>query len=159
SCKDANDVLVRHGEDVLRNLIAGAKPMRPGYLVKPSEIPPRRMEITYSSGLGFLDEHLMFIRPELLIFTGEPTHGKGQFIRSMTFHLAEAHGFKIAYLTPEDPAHRLQRDMRRFALRNVRHRNSEAIEQAERWCDKYFRISLPPEDDPITIRMVLEEME
>jgi twinkle protein len=158
-CKDPNDVLLRHGEEALCRVFAEAKPMRPGYLIKPSEIPPRRMAETYSTGMGFLDEHLMLIRPELFIFTGEPTHGKGQFIRSMTFHLAEAHGFKIAYLTPEDPAHRLQRDMRRFALRNVQHRNSEAIELAGRWCDQHFRISQPPDDEDLTIKMVMDEME
>jgi twinkle protein len=158
-CKDSNDVLGKHGEDALRNVVAEAKPMRPGYLVKPSEIPPRRMEVTYSTGWGFLDEHIMLIRPELVIVTGEPGHGKGQFIRALTFHLAEAHGWRTSFLTPEDPAHRLQRDMRRFALRNVQNRNRDALDRAEQWCDEHFRISQPPDDESLTLDVVVHEME
>jgi twinkle protein len=71
-CKDSNDVLLKHGEDALRKIIAAAKPMRPGHLVKPSDIPPRRAEVTYSTGLGFLNQHIMLVRPELLVLTGVP---------------------------------------------------------------------------------------
>jgi twinkle protein len=158
-CKDANDVLLKHGEDALRELIAGAKPMRPGYLVKPSELPPRRAKNVYSTGLGFLDRHIMIERPELFVITGEPGHGKGQFIRVLAFQLAESQGWKTGFLTPEDPPHRLKRDMHRFALRNVQHHTREAIQKAEEWCDAHFRISQPPEDDPITLDILLQEME
>jgi twinkle protein len=158
-CKDSSDVLLKHNEETLRKVIADAKPMRPGYLVKPSDVPPRRMEVTYSTGWGFLDEHIKLIRPELVIVTGEPGHGKGQFIRALTFHLAEAHNWRTSFLTPEDPAHRLQRDMCRFALRNVQNRNREAIERANQWCDDHFRISQPPDDDALTLDIVEHEME
>jgi twinkle protein len=158
-CKDGNDVLKKHGEEALRRVIADAKPMRPGYLVKPSEIPPRRAEITYSTGMGFLDKNIMLIRPELLVITGEPGDGKGQFLRVLAFHLAESHGWRTAFLTPEDPAHRLRRDMRRFALKGAANPGREARDEADRWCDQHFRISQPPEDEPITIDVVMHEME
>jgi twinkle protein len=158
-CKDSNDVLLKRGEDALRKVIADAKPMRPGYLVKPSDIPPRRAEVTYSTGMGFLDEHIMLVRPELLVITGEPGHGKGQFLRVLAFHLAQSHGWRTAFLTPEDPAHRLKRDMRRFAFKGARNPSREMRDEAERWCDQHFRISQPPEDEPITIDIVMREME
>jgi twinkle protein len=158
-CKDANDVLLRHGEEGVRKLIQGAKPIRPGYLTRPSEIPRRQNEVRYSTGMGFLDPNMQIVRPELLIVTGEPGHGKGQFLRVLAFQLAEAHGWRTAFLTPEDPAHRLKRDMMRFAMRNVTSRTAEDVEKARRWCDEHFLISQPPEDEPITLNFVLEEMQ
>lgn len=177
-CKDANDVLRRVGADGVRALIAGARPMRPGFLIKPSDVPPRALTQAHSTGWPFLDEHLKIERPELLVVTGEPGHGKGQFIRCMTFHLAHAHGWRTAYLTPEDPAHRVKRDMLRFAKREFYapiqqpsfrgefppeqpnwNSTKEDDRRAEEWVDACFRISMPPEDEPITIEMVEREME
>ncbi len=168
-CKDANDVLRRHGEGGVRALVEGAKPMRPGHLVKPSEIPSRSTEQAYVTGWRWLDQNMRLVRPELMIVTGEPGHGKGQWIRSMVLGLAETHGWRTALLAPEDPAHRLKRDMMRYARRKhfvslmsgKPHWDStpEQDRQAMEWCDQHFRISTPPEDEPITLSMVEAEME
>lgn len=156
-CKDANDVLLRHGAEVLRQVLADAKPMRPGHLVKPSDIPPTAAQITYSSGWAFLDKHLMFVRPELVIVTGEPGHGKGQFLRCLALKLAVAHGWRTALLTPEDPAYRLKRDMRTFRM--PRYAGPEQQREAIDWIDNHFRISRPPEDVDLTLDVVVKEME
>jgi len=158
-CKDANDVLKKHGKRGIEVMLERAMPMRPGHLIKPTHVPPKEFQVKYSTGWHFLDEHLLLIRPELMVVTGKPGHGKGQFIRALTFHLAEAHGWRTAYLTPEDPAHRLTRDMRRFASRNNRSSDPEVHKQRDAWLDSHFRISTPPEDEPITLDMVMSEME
>lgn len=152
--KDANDVLKIHGEQGVRDLIARARPMRPGYLVRPSEIPPRALSITYSSGWGDLDANLMIERPELIVVTGQPNHGKGQFIRCLAFNLAAAHGWRTAFLAQEDPAHRVNRDMRRYAIKRLGLPSADA----NQWVDEHFRISQMPEDEPVTLEMVENEM-
>lgn len=164
-CKDGNDALIRYGERGIDEIFRRARPFRKGYLVAPSRLPKRRAEIAYSTGFSsqkgdpFLDKHLKLIRPELLVVTGSPGHGKGQFIRCLAFHMAESHGWKTAFLTPEDPPHRIMRDMRRFSLRNTPHPTQEQQDHAERWRNDHFMISMPPEDDPITIDFVISEME
>lgn len=158
-CKDANDVLLKHGAAGVRGLIDGARPMRPGHLSKPSDIPSKPSQIAYSTGWGFLDDSLMLVRPELMVVTGKPGHGKGQWVRALALHLAESHGWRTAFLTPEDPAHRLERDFRRFALRKSPFANQEQQQTAHQWIDDSFRISTPPEDEPITLEMVMGEME
>lgn len=158
-CKDANDVLRDIGDQGVRDLIAKAKPIRPGYLVKPSDIPPRASNITYSSGWAALDPHFMIERPELMVVTGVPNHGKGQFIRCLTFNLARAHGWRTAYLAQEDPAHRIKRDMRRFALNQAPYASKQQQDEAMEWIDQHFRIAQMPEDEPVTIEMVEAEME
>jgi twinkle protein len=75
--KDANDVLKLHGAGALRKMISEAKPLRPGYLLRYSDIPPRSLSLTYSTGWEALDRHMMVRRPELVIVTGQPGHGKG----------------------------------------------------------------------------------
>lgn len=174
-CKDANDVLARFGEThedgvvKLREAIDGAKPLRPGFLVRPGDIPPRSNVVSVSTGWTFFDPHLRIERPELLVVTGIPNHGKGQFIRCLAFTLAETHGWRTAFLTPEDPSHRLRRDMERFANAPF-YKGLMAgqpsweipdnrLTAAADWYNEYFRLSLPPEDEPITIEMVEREME
>lgn len=158
-CKDANDVLRVHGEAGVRALIDGAFPIQPGYLVKPSQVPPRPSSITYSSGWAALDPHLMFERPEIMVVTGVPNHGKGQFIRCLAFHLARSHGWRTAFLAQEDPAHRIKRDMRRFSLNQASYVNQDQQRDAMEWIDQHFRISQMPEDEPVTLEMVEAEME
>lgn len=152
-CKDANDILREYGEETLARVIANAKPMRPGYLVKPSDLLPRESIETYSSGWGELDPKIMFTRPELCVVTGIPGHGKGQFIRALAFRLAKAHNWRTAFFTPEDPHERLTRDMRRFAERHF------PGADAREWMDAHFRISHPPEDEMILLDTVMAEME
>ena len=158
-CKDANDALIKYGEAGVVETFRRAKPMRTGHLMKFSDVPKRSMDIAYSSGFGFLDKHLMIVRPELMVVTGPPGHGKGQFTRCLAGHLAEAHGWKTAFLTPEDPAHRVKRDLTRFSLRKTPHATPEQQAAQQKWLDDHFLVSMPPEDEPITIDMVMMEME
>jgi twinkle protein len=158
-CKDANDVLMHYDEATLRKVIAGAQPMQPGHLIKPSEVPPRERSVTYSTGWGKLDEHLMLVRPELVVVTGIPGHGKSQWVRSLCFHLAASHGMRTAFLTPEDPPDRLQRDMTKFAEAGQRVSYHERKMISRDFMDAHFMISHPPDDDLITLEMVMDEME
>ena len=155
-CKDANAILEKYGAETLARVMQKAKPMRPGFLVKPSEMPSRGTLKTYSTGWAELDPHLMLARPELLVVTGIPGHGKTAWIRSLTFRLAKAHQWRIAFLTPEDPHERLMRDMRRFAKAHFGH---ESVGWQRDWIDNHFRISHPPIDERISLPFVFDEME
>lgn len=153
-CKDANDVVLKYSEETLERVIASAKPIRPGHLVSVSDLPPYVRETTYSTGWGFLDNHIQVIRPELFVITGIPGSGKTQWARSLMFHLSEIHGWKIGYLTPEDNPHRLKRDIERFAIRNQCGSNKVPAWVAERtW------ISRVPEDEILDMPAVFREME
>lgn len=106
-----------------------------------------------------MDRHLMLERPELIVVTGQPNHGKGQFIRCLCFNLARAHGWRSAFLAQEDPAHRVKRDMRRFALNQISYANHGQQKEAIDWINRHFRISMMPEDEAVTLGMVEAEME
>jgi len=155
-CKDANEVLLKYGAQALRDLINGAKPMRPGYLVSPNDIPPAPMTMAYPTGWECLDKHIKIVRPELMVVTGEPGFGKGVWTRALACNLALENNWRVAMLTPEDPGHRVVRDIRRFAYNVAKCREKEQI---DKWCGEHFKISRPPDDEPITMEIVMAEME
>lgn len=167
-CKDANEVLKRYGESGIQKMVSASKPIRPGHLVSLMDVPPRQSSKTYSTGWGGLDPRLMFERPEIMVVTGIPNHGKGQFIRCLAFNLAKAHGWKTAFLAQEDPAHRIQRDAMRFAKQEYLkiysgqpqwNMTREQEFAAEEWIRKHFFVSMMPEDEAVTMAMVEAEME
>jgi twinkle protein len=164
-CKDGNDALMRYGVRGITEILKRARPMRPGKLVPPSGVPPMRYEQTYNTGWDCLDPHLRLIRPEFMVVTGIPGHGKSQWVRSLCCHMAEEHGFRSAFLVPEDPAHRVKRDLRRFAMRPRYDPKYSGLppkcrteEEAAAWMDAHFRISMPHEDDQLTMEFVEAEM-
>lgn len=154
-CKDLNDVLLRHGAAAVQSVLENARPMRSGRSRKPSEIPDDTFEQTYSTGWTCLDPHLRLIRPELVVVTGIPGHGKGVFTRSLCYNMAEKWGFRTQFWTPEDRASRLKRDMHRFCNRS----NGRSMKYSEEWADAHFRITEFGHDEDPTIDALIEEME
>ena len=156
--KDANDVLQNYGEAAVRKMVVNARPMRPGALLRPSDLPEHHFTPVYETGWEWLDPHLKFIRPELVVVTGVPSHGKGTFVRSLCCNMSRKNALRWAFLAPEDPAHRIYRDLKRFALNQTPHPNDDDHAAAKAWMDEHFRISLPPEDEAIDMEFVEAEM-
>lgn len=156
--KDANDVLIQWGLEGVKRAVAKASPMRPGKLLKPSELPERRFERIYETGWPWLNPHMKLKRPELIVVTGIPGHGKGTWARALCCNLAEHNGLRAAMLTPEDPPHIVKRGLVRFGQRMHSHATPEQQKAAHEWADEYFRISMPPEDETITMDFVKNEM-
>jgi twinkle protein len=162
-CKDANDTLMAYGTRGLSVVLDRARPMRPGCLVKPSDVPPARYEQTYATGWECMDVHMRLARPELMVVTGIPNHGKGIWVRALCCKMAEQNGFRTAFLAPEDPAYRIKRDLRRFAVRPRYDHGSKVLtsrseEEATKWMDEHFRISMPSDDDPLTVDFLENEI-
>lgn len=159
--KDGNAVLMRWGERGIRRLVAAARPIRPGMQQNLADVPSPPSMAAYSTCFGFLDRHLMIVRPELLLITGAPGSGKGVFARCLAAHLAENHGWRTSFLSPEDPAYRIRRDLMRFAQRNMSKDwdREKRISAAYDWIRQHFFYSAIPEDEPVSIETVLAEME
>ena len=107
-CKDANDVLCKHGEDALKSLInnAIAYPVEglytandyanelldlyEGRYVKPIEV-----------GMEGLDEIYKIMKGTFHCITGIPNHGKSLMLSHILLSLARKHGWKFAIFSPE----------------------------------------------------------
>jgi twinkle protein len=108
-CKDANDVLLTHGANVLRECIELAAYPIAGlhivldYVDETLALYRDGRKRGFSTGWPSLDE-LMTIRPgELSVVTGVPGAGKSEFIDALAVNLADSHGWPFALCSFENP--------------------------------------------------------
>lgn len=146
-CKDANDVLVKHGRETLAGLIDNAKPIVPSKLVPFSDIPRKGNRATYSSGMGPLDDHLKLNLPELMVVTGSPNAGKSLWTINYVCNLARLHGIKTAILQFEDDVDRNREDIERYVTAFSARGNTKPISNPDEWIDEMFRTISPAEEN------------
>ena len=107
-CKDANDVLVKHGSAKLEELVRNAIPypvdglhtvtdyvgsvydLYNGNYVKPIE-----------AGMGGLDDIYKILKGTFHTVTGIPNHGKSYFLDQLLLRIAQNHNWKFALFSPE----------------------------------------------------------
>ena len=108
NCKDANDVLVKHGKAKLIDIIDNAVPypvdglytvrdyfdevhnLYDGNYVKPTEI-----------GMPGIDDIYKIMTSTFHVVTGIPNHGKSLFLDQILLKLAENNNYKFAVFSPE----------------------------------------------------------
>lgn len=108
-CKDSNDVLLRHGVNILTQCIDDAKPWPIDHVVYPGDLGDDFLALRESREVkGFLTgwnsvNELYTVMPgELTIVTGIPGHGKSEFIDALVLNLAQIHGWSVAFCSPEN---------------------------------------------------------
>ncbi len=110
ACKDANEVLVDHGLEVLREVIEGAQPYPIKSLYDAGVYESDVLRLyrgetakSYSTGWPAVDE-LYRVRPgELTVVTGVPNSGKSQWVDALSVNLMTASGWRVAYCSFENP--------------------------------------------------------
>ena len=140
------EVLVRHGAEALRSMIAAAKPIVPDTLVSFSEIPSRADEPRYSSGWAAFDDHFMVAPPQLIVVTGKPNHGKSQWVLALIANLARIHGLRAAILQFEDNIERNRTDLLRYAKAWRGQERNGIAEEPQAWVDRMFKTISPGEE-------------
>lgn len=129
-CKDANDVLVKHGADELRRLYETAEPYPIDGMVSFSEVADQIIEIfshgyrrTVSTGIRSLDEAYTVREGEMTIVTGVPSHGKSRFVNYLATQLCRTEKWKFAiYSVEHHPLERLFADLARSYIGKPFHR-------------------------------------
>jgi twinkle protein len=109
-CKDANETLIAHGADVLRECIEAAEPYpiaglhnAVDFWDEVSSLYREGRQRGLSTGWPSLDEY-MTIRPgEVSVVTGIPNHGKSEFLDALAVNLARLHGWRFAMCSFENP--------------------------------------------------------
>ena len=107
-CKDANEVLMRHGPQVLRQAVSLAQPwpvedaltfeaLTPEILTLAERGLPRGL----STGWSTLDRVFTIAPGQLTIITGIPSHGKSQVVDALAVNLMQLHGWRFVICSPE----------------------------------------------------------
>ena len=117
-CKDANDVLVKHGVEALRGLIDSAKPYPVDGLYTVKNYSSDVVDLydgNYAKpvhvGYPSLDRLYGVMKGTLHVWTGIPNHGKSTFLDQCLVALAKKHNWKFAVFSPE---HSTQMHIRRL---------------------------------------------
>ena len=169
SCKDANDILAKHGKDHLKQLIDQAKPLVSDDIVGLFELPPAPKMPQILTGWEPLNKHCILTRPEFLVITGEPGTGKSQFARALAFHLSfglSRENFKTGsdvlrgmFFTLEDPASRLQRDCYTYMRRIGFESSDPAKHQRVRNVISDRIKAIKPSEDVLSLDWAAERIE
>lgn len=107
-CKDSNEVLIKHGEEKLRQIINSAEPFPIEGAFTTVDI-QNELDALYENGLkraytigcSEFDELISFECGRLYTVTGVPSHGKSKFVDFVISRLNLRYKMKVAYFSPE----------------------------------------------------------
>jgi twinkle protein len=107
-CKDANDILLKHGAEQVRGLILRAKPYPIDGLYGVDDVSDAVCQFYgegvskgLSTGWKTLDEFYTVIPGYWTLVTGIPSHGKSSVIDALAINLWNIHRWKFAFCSPE----------------------------------------------------------
>lgn len=108
-CKDANDVLVKHGAEVVGDCIANARelPIEGTYraedlLEKLFNDYDHGVKKGESTNWTVMDDTYRVMPGEWTLITGIPGHGKSEWLDALAINLAQSKGWTFAVYSPEN---------------------------------------------------------
>lgn len=107
-CKDANEVLMKHGEEGVQKLIQNAKRYEIEGLFLIDQVICKDSDLITSQQPGLSTgyrglDRLYTVNPgEWTVITGLPGDGKSEFLDQIVVNLAKLHDWKIAIFSPEN---------------------------------------------------------
>jgi twinkle protein len=107
--KDANQLLLEHGPDALRTLLASAQPSPIEHVLTISDLADSLLEYYrtgrqsgLSTGYENLDPLFTISPGQFTLITGIPSHGKSEFLDQLMVNLIADHGAVFAVYSPEN---------------------------------------------------------
>ncbi|WP_372570379.1 toprim domain-containing protein [Ruegeria jejuensis] len=149
-CKDANDVLVKHGEGELSRCLVEAKTVDPegGFITGISDMPPLPPRRVLRVGMTPYDFCLAFEVGAMSVGTGTPGSGKSTFTTFAAFHIAKHENIQVGFLSFETHPHRTRDHLARLQTGKP----WDALSEPQRvecgaFLDRHFRIVHRTYDD------------
>jgi len=168
-CKDANEVLTKHGVDKLRDCINGAEEFPIAGVIYASQL-RKEIALLYeqgesrgvSTGWREFDQYYTVQAGEVTVVTGTPGSGKSNWLDALLVNLARDHQWIVPIFSPENqPARKhYSRLMEKFIREPFRHgptrrMSPERREEAVEWVDFYFPMILPDDESDWTLDNIL----
>jgi twinkle protein len=108
-CKDANDVLLKHGKQAVDDMITNCRPWPISGLYDSShffeqldEIYDKGMGRGESTGYKNVDDLFTVASGQLTVVTGHPSSGKSEFVDQLMINLAQSKSWKFAICSFEN---------------------------------------------------------
>lgn len=167
-CKDANDVLLKHGDQTLRACIENAEPYPIAGVHGVDtdsilDLYKTGLERGVSTGWDELDQYYTVRPGEFTVVTGIPNSGKSNWLDDLCMNLARQYGWRFGIFSPENipivdhQARMVEKYVRKPFSDGPTPRMSEAeVAQGAAWVHDHFAWILPDEDDEWTLQNILD---
>lgn len=129
-CKDANDVLMRHGEGAVAACLNAAKRIDPpgGVITGFSDLPPTSAQRVLKVGRAPFDKVIALELGEVSVATGLPGHGKSTFVTWLADEVSRHENVRIGMIGFETHPLRIRDQLARIAF----HRPWRSLSDGER---------------------------
>lgn len=168
-CKDANETLLRHGPEVIRECIEHAEPYPIAGLRNALDFLDETLMLYregrargHSTGWPALDELMTIAERRVSVVTGIPGSGKSEFIDALAVNLAQRCGWRFAFCSFENPpADHLSKLAEKYLglpfWDGPRRRMTEAeLRNAMEWLNDHFHL-IRFDDEAPTIDAILDK--
>lgn len=168
-CKDANEVLINHGREVLIQCVKRAKDVPIDGIINVYDI-FTDIENLYdegmtggeSTGWANIDEYYTVKKKQFTVVTGVPSHGKSTWLDDLLINLVTSKGWKIGIFSPEHyPVQRhcaslIQKIVGKPFGKGPKERMSkEYVLEGQKFLNEFFTFIDPPEDK-LCLNSILE---
>lgn len=158
-CKDANEVLIKHGARKVAECIEYARPYPVSGLYQIidlqhdiNDLYEKGMDRGESTGWHSVDDLLTVSVGQWTLVTGIPGHGKSEWLDALMVNLSVFSGWRFAIFSPENQP--LTMHFKKIAEKYIgkpfhgHHRmdHSELL-NAQAWANDHFTFILPPSDN------------
>jgi twinkle protein len=164
-CKDANEVLVKHGVDGLKQLVGSAKPFPVIGVNGVDDLHDELIKLyhdgfatVYDTGWTPLDKYYKVRPGEMTILTGYTGHGKSEFLDALIVNLAQRHNWSFGVCSLENlPYERHVIKLatkvagKPFFLEKSGRMTAAELTTAETFLQQHFHFINPPQVDIDTI--------
>lgn len=169
-CKDANEVLCKHGAEVLRRCIDKAEPFPISGVIYLDQL-AKEIELLYeegesrgvSTGWPRFDKYFTVQSGEVTVITGTPGSGKSNWLDALLVNLASNHDWIVPMFSPENQPLRKHaaRLMEKFAREPFRagptkRMSPERRKAALEWCSWYFPMICPEDEEDWTLENIFK---
>lgn len=159
-CKDLGDALQRYGVKGVVESIHRAQWMV-GNVYRMADIPPVAPSVPHDSEFPGLSDHYRLRLGDFCVVTGIPGHGKTTFVNDLVCRMVAKHGWPVCFASFEQiPTLDHRRSLRTwYGGAPVKDLDSETVERADEWINRFFSFVVPDDESYATIPWVLDRFE
>ena len=108
-CKDMNDVLIKHGEDEIQNIVSNAYPYPIDGVVEIQDVANDTIDLLLkpdhaglSTGWMAVDPHYLISSSEVTVVTGVPNMGKSEWMDALMINMIQLYDWQFGIFSAEN---------------------------------------------------------
>jgi twinkle protein len=158
-CKDANDVLLKHGPEALIGVVERARWVAVNGVYQFDTLPQLELVPAVRAGVQGVDELWQFRTGEISVMCGAPNHGKSTLANQIGLALAMRHGWSVAWFTPEQhPTIHVDRLLTSYLGMAPRLAQKERLEEARAFIRNHVVWIAPETGEDATVEWLRERI-